>query len=244
MKQVWLIFRSEWVRLMRSGGTYALLAFFYLLCGAFLFVMLLRSAGGPQPENPFKAFWTFQWIGNVVLVPLLTMRLLASPRKAGLLSSVLATPTSPMQLILGEFAAAYLLYLLCWGVVPVGMFLVSMAGLSPADGAYLFNFSAMAGGAVFCIGSGFTLVALGVFSSSLTRNGWLSGTLTACLILLAIMLPSMMQGLASFPEGLDYLNSLADFADGRISLGVLATEFLAGLFLLIGAGLVVERGAD
>jgi len=244
MKQAWLIFKGEFVRLMRSGGTYALLAFFYLLCGAFMFAVLLQSAGGPRPENPFKTFWSFQWIGNVVLVPLLTMRLLASQRKAGLLASVLATPTSPVQLIFGEFSAAYLLYLLCWMVVPVYMFLVSMVGLSPADSSYLFNFSAMAGGAIFCVGSGFTLVALGIFSSSLTRNGWLSGALTACLILLAIMLPSMTEGLVTLPDSLDYLNSLSDFADGRIALGVLATEFLTGLALLIGASLVVERGAD
>lgn len=246
MRQGWIIYTEEMARLMRSATTYTLLAFFYLLNAAMMLAVFSAASSEPQTDNPFKTFWQLQWLGNVVLVPLLTMRMISQERKAGLLEAILATPTTPFSVVCGKFFAAYTLYLMAWACVPVYMAVVSFVGLSPADTGYLFDASAMVGGGIFCVVSGLSLVALGVWTSSLTRNGWLSGALTACLMLLWMMLPTVASGagLTRIPEGVNYLETLADFSDGRIMTGNIVGSVLLGILLLSGASLAIEKGAD
>jgi ABC-2 type transport system permease protein len=246
MRQAWIILCEDLRRWLRAPGGYALLAFFYLIEAALLFIVLVQASSEPQAEPPFKNFWQVQWLANLVLVPLLTMWSISSERRAGLLESLLSTPTTPMEVVAGKFGALYILYLLAWLAVPVYMLLIWMlGGLPPSDLAYLFEPSSLLGGGIFCAASGLALVALGVFSSSLTRNGWLSGGLTACVMLLFMTTPAMLAG--NFPagwEGLNYMGGLSDFADGRIEGASLLDSGLMMVLLLVAAALALERRAD
>src|SRR5258708_23972548 len=48
------------------------------------------------------------------MVPLLTMKCISEERRLGTLETLLTTPVSTTEVVLGKYAAAYLLYITLW----------------------------------------------------------------------------------------------------------------------------------
>ena len=64
---------------------------------------------------PAVTFFRLFWIPVFFMVPLLTMKSLAEERRLGTLETLLTTPVTTTEVVLGKFGAAYVLYLLLWG---------------------------------------------------------------------------------------------------------------------------------
>jgi ABC-2 type transport system permease protein len=49
------------------------------------------------------------------MVPLLTMKCIAEERRLGTIETLLTTPVTTTEVVLGKYGAAYFLYLALWG---------------------------------------------------------------------------------------------------------------------------------
>jgi ABC-2 type transport system permease protein len=111
------------------------------------------------------------------------MKCLAEERRMGTIETLLTTPVTTTEVVLGKFSAAYLLYLALWAAT--GGFFYILWKFS-ADPQFLDS-GPLIGGYVFIAVSGLFFVAIGVFASSLTRNQSVAAVL-ACVMLAVLTL--------------------------------------------------------
>jgi len=114
---------------------------------------------------------------SLFLIPMITMRLIAEEKKTGTIELLLTSPVKDIQIILGKWMAAMLLYLCILGMsaIDIGMlFLWGKPDWRPVLVAYL--------GLIL---QGGCLLAIGEFISTLTKNQIIAGGVTffVCLLL-------------------------------------------------------------
>jgi hypothetical protein len=117
--------------------------------------------------EPIVREYVWNWVlifANLLLVPLLTMRLMSEERRSGTLEVLLTAPVDETQVVLSKFFAALFMYLVVW--LPFGLFLtaLTLGGGPPFDYRPLLSFFV----GLLVTGAGF--VGMGLFFSSLTRN--------------------------------------------------------------------------
>ena len=114
MKHFFTILSHEIRMLLVSPSTYiAAVAFLWLM--GFIFTGILEQfSKAPQAESPAAIFFTLYWFPVIFMVPLLTMKCLAEERRLGTIETLLTTPVTTTEVVLGKYAAAYLLYVAFW----------------------------------------------------------------------------------------------------------------------------------
>jgi hypothetical protein len=156
---------------------YSPMAYFVLLGFSFIawiqlwfFVesLLPNPMGRRSPViEPIVRDYVGSWLpifANLLLVPVLTMRLLSEERRSGTLEVLLTAPVDETQVVLSKYFAAVIMYVVAW--VPFGLFLtaIPLGGGPPFDYRPLLSFFV----GLLVTGAGF--VGMGLFFSSLTRN--------------------------------------------------------------------------
>ena len=182
MKHFLTILSHEIRMLLVSPGTYVAAVAFLAVMG-FEFTRILDSySQAPQDASPAGMFFAQFWLPVLFMVPLLTMKCLADERRLGTIETLLTTPVTTTEVVLGKYGAAYALYLGLWGST-AGFFFILRRFSSDAR---LFDLGPLIGGYLFIAVSGLLFVALGVFASSLARNQMVAAILT-CVLLFAIL---------------------------------------------------------
>jgi len=182
MKHFWTIFSHEVRMLLVSPSTY-IAAVFFLLTMGFMFTGILEQySHAPQDSSPAIMFFEYFWVPVMFMVPLLTMRCLAEERRLGTMETLLTTPVTTPEVVLGKYGAAYGLYLALWGATG-GFFYIlkEFAGAS----SRLLDPGPLVGGYFVAI-SGLLFVAVGVLASALARNQAVAGFL--CFFLLSALI--------------------------------------------------------
>jgi ABC-2 type transport system permease protein len=183
MKHFATLLSHEVRMLLVSPATYFAATLFLGFMG-FIFSNILDSySGAAQETSPAYVFFYLFWLPVCVMVPLLTMKCLAEERRLGTIETLLTTPVTTAEVVLAKFGAAYLLYLALWA--STGGFFYILHRFS-ADPRFL-DLGPMIGGYVFIAVSGLFFVAIGVFTSSLTRNQSVAAILSAVLLALLIV---------------------------------------------------------
>lgn len=219
----------------------------------FVFLGVLgESVHSSQSSLPLELFFQFYWISVFVLVPLLTMKSLAEERRQGTLQTLLTTKATPFSVVVSKFFGSYFFYVLLWCLVlfyPL-MFSFLFPGVLP-DG-HAFSFPSAIGGLLFVASTGFFYIAIGIFSSSLTRSQLVSGILTFSLLFFIIVggriLSEHLVFMVNFPQwamlpsDFFYVSDyLFDFSKGIIDLKPMAYYLSAGLVMIGLATFSTER---
>jgi ABC-2 type transport system permease protein len=173
MKHFFTLLSHELRMLLVSPGTYIAATAFLAFMG-FMFVGILESySKAAQDVSPAIQFFEFFWLPVFFMVPLLTMKCLAEERRLGTIETLLTTPVTTTEVVLGKYGAAYLLYLALWGST-AGFFYI----LKRFSGdARFIDPGPLIGGYAFIAVSGLLFIAIGVFASSLSRNQAVAGIL-------------------------------------------------------------------
>lgn len=190
MTGVWAVVRKELTIYFTTPIFYIIGVCFLVLGGYFfytntLYYSLLSFQGAQNPQlaamlNPhqmiFRPLFGTLAIVLLMMVPLLTMRLLAEEKRSGTAELLFTYPLSDWGVILGKFLAAMLVYallLLC--TVTYAALFASLARLDwgPIVSGYLGLL--LLGGA--CL-------SLGLFASSLTENQIIAAVAAFALLLL------------------------------------------------------------
>jgi ABC-2 type transport system permease protein len=174
-------FRRELRAYFFSPLAYVVL-FFFLAVNGIIFVYLVgqlndpRSPGGP----PLGYFFQASWLMLLLLGPVLTMRLVSEELRSGSIEVLMTAPVTEGQVIGGKFLAALTFYGFLW--------LPTLAyGL--VIGAYeTVDWGPIAAGYLGLLLIGSLFLAIGIFSSAMTRSQLLAAMMTAALLFLLFLL--------------------------------------------------------
>lgn len=166
MKHFFTILSHEVRMLLVNPSTYTA-AFFFLTVMGFLFTGLLETYTKPQEFSPASVFFELFWIPVFFMVPLLTMRSISEERRLGTLETLLTTPVTTTEVVLGKYTAAYLLYLALWSAT--GGYFYILHRFAGGDNRFL-DPGPLIGGYAFIAISGLLFVAIGIFASAMSRN--------------------------------------------------------------------------
>lgn len=185
-----VVAKREWCSYFNSPVAYVFIVIFLALAGFFTFQVSRFFDAGQADLQSF--FMWHPWL-YLILVPAVTMRAWAEERRNGTMELLLTLPINPMQAIVGKFVAAWLFMGLALLLTLPVVFTVNYLG-KPDNGAILCGYL----GSFFMAGA---YVAVGMFTSSLTRNQVISFIIAVVIGLLLI--------LAGWPPVTGFLSSFA-----------------------------------
>jgi ABC-2 type transport system permease protein len=228
MSSVLLICQKELKSYFASPIAYLLMAFFGLVFGfvlyrstgdvmRFSFQMQMQGQSMPMNLNQqiISPLLGFASTISLFLIPMITMRLFAEEKRSGTIELLLTSPITDLQIILGKWLGAMLLYLCILLMSMVNLALLFAWGkpdIRPVLVAYL--------GLVL---QGGCLLAIGAFISNTTRNQIVAGGVTFFVCLLLYLL----NWFTSFDSGpvwsaLNYLSIVTHF--DNFAKGVVETK--------------------
>lgn len=158
MRNTLAIAKREFASYVNSPIPYILVTAYIAIAG-FLYFRQLFAITHQADLRPFLELTPLFFC---ILVPLLTMRLVAEERKEGTLELLLTMPVTDWELVIGKFLAAV-------GVIAVLLLLtlafpITVGALGPLDKG------ATVAGYVGCLLMASAYVAIGVMASALTRS--------------------------------------------------------------------------
>lgn len=247
MRNIWILARKEFNSYFRSPIAYIVLAVFALIFG-FFFYSVLRVFLGQQLMRAQYAQMYGQTLhlnvnemiirpllmnASVVclfLVPMITMRSFAEEKKMGTMELLMTSPITDLQIILGKFLGAFLLYASLLGITFLYMLILFHYGRpdwKPLVAGYL--------GQVLLGGC---FLSIGLLFSTFTRNQMVAGSLTFAFFLLLWVIDWVSEFSGTFGGGIasyiSFTTHIENFSKGVIDLKdtvYYLTVIVLGLFL-------------
>jgi len=233
MRNVLAIIERELRAYFSSPIAYVVLTIFALLSGIFFTLILgqvlefaftssLRAQQlGPQPiDMPGLISRSFLQTLSVILlfmVPMITMGLFSEEKRRGTIELLLTAPLTDFQVVMGKFLAAvsfFAILLLSTWIPMASLYLYGAPASGPILTAYL--------GLLLY---GLSLLAIGVFISTLTENQIIAGVITFGVTMFLWISAALVNRLGSTAKAvftyLSVLSHLEDFVKG-----VLATSHI------------------
>ncbi len=237
--RVWVVMRRELVTYFQSPLVYLLAALFNLVI---LLIPGLRSLeAGPKMALPGIVFWSV--IVMIVMVPILTMRLLADEKATGTMEILVTDPVTDWDIVLGKFMAGVLAL---WAMIaPLVIYLIifALVGRSTTPAAlevawyklWKWPFMVMEWGPIFTGFAGLGLlgvlfVSMGLFASSLTSNQAISALVGIVMILVLCAL-GLLQQFFDGTKAHDLIRSLSLF--DRIDMMIRGRFDTRSIFLFL-----------
>lgn len=182
------VFKHELRMYFRSLTAYVFGAFLLAFVGLGAMLYNIQAA-----VSNFEFVLSFSSLGFVVIVPILTMRVIAEEKKQKTDQLLYSLPITTTQVVLGKYLALLVMYLIPMAVICVYPLIFAQFGdvyLLTAYGS-LFAFYLM----------GASLIAIGVFISSLTDNQGFAAGIGIAVILLNYYSVSLSEYVSSTAFG-------------------------------------------
>ncbi len=184
MRLFFILLKHEIKGLLLSPSTY-LVAMLFMVSMCLTYAIILQDfAVAAKSKPPAELFFSFFVIPTLFMIPLITMRSIAEERRTGTLGAMLTTMVTPTTFVLCKYLSAYFFYITLWimtVIIPAIVIWSLPASVS------IFEPSTMLGGYIFIALSGLVYIAVGIFSSSLTRSQLVAGMLSFCILFLLIV---------------------------------------------------------
>jgi len=238
-----IVCQKELKSYFASPIAYLLMAFFALIFGfgfftatrdfvRFSFQSQMMGRGMPMNVNEqvIRPLLGFASTVALFLIPMITMRLFAEEKRTGTIELLLTSPVRDIEIIVGKWLGSMLLYLciLAMSVLNIVMlFAWGKPDLKPVLVAYL--------GLIL---QGGTLLAIGAFISTTTRNQIIAGGVTffVCLLLWLLSWFTAFDS-SGFSSVINYLSIVTHFEN--FSKGVLDTKDIVFYLSMIFFGLFI-----
>ncbi|MBX3026652.1 ABC transporter permease subunit [bacterium] len=174
-----VICRRELSAYFGSVAAYVLLAVFLVLSGYFFYsdlIFFILFGGFTLATGLWQFVFLDMRMVAMLILPLLTMRLLAEEKKLGTMELLWTYPVRDGEIVLGKFLAALLFYL--------AMLLPTAAGPVVFHHYHAFDVPPVLAGYLGMVLLGAAFIACGLFVSSLTENQVVSAMVTYGIIVL------------------------------------------------------------
>lgn len=226
------VFKHELRSYFHSFIAYVFGAFLLAIVGFGAMLYNLQAA-----VSNFEYVLSFGSIVFVVIVPILTMRVIAEERRQKTDQLLYSLPITTTQVVLGKFAALLVVFLIPLAVISVYPLIFAQFGdvyLPTSYGSLV---------AVFLMGA--ALLAVGVFISSLTDNQGLAAGITIAAILFNYYSVSLSEYVSSTAIGTVIALAVLIFALGAVIRYLTRNELLAyGVCLVLTAVICVITFVD
>jgi ABC-2 type transport system permease protein len=168
-----------------SPLSYVVLTMFLLLNG-FSFYITLPDTGGNVTDavRYFLGLNLLFWLSALFIPPVITMRLLAEEKRSGTIEPLMTAPVSDWQVVLAKYIGAMAFYVFLWIPSLLYIIIIKRYGGIPDNGIILSAYSG-----IFLLGS--SLIALGLFTSSLSSNQIVAAVIALVLNLLLFFVPML-----------------------------------------------------
>ncbi|MEJ6524842.1 MAG: ABC transporter permease subunit [Opitutales bacterium] len=256
MRQYLVILKYELFALFISPATYVATFYFLALLGVGFRFFIESFSYTDWILPPLSSLVVGLLFGAPALIPFITMRCFAEERRLGTLETLVSAPINISLLVAGKWSACFLFFIcismLCF-CYPLLLFFIF-----PEQG-YNLGFNNIAhwiGSGIYLFIFGATFTAIGVFSSSITKNQMVAGMLTFTLLTLYIALMTFSFGdststeYSSKPEKLiaalfgsfnKGLIKLEQFSVGLIDISTILHQISLTIFFLILSAIQIER---
>jgi ABC-2 type transport system permease protein len=211
----------------------------YILIGLFLLITSLFFNQYLQVGyGDFNGILSVMGFILIVIVPILTMRILAEDRKNGTEVLLITSPSSIASIVIGKYLAVYFVFF----VMTVLTFIFPITQL--AFGAKFT--SQLVGGYIGFLLLGATYIAIGVFASSLTENQVVAVIISYASLLIMWLADSLAGAVGGFGAKIlnwfSILSRYEDFNRGILGLSpvVYYLSFVA-VFLFLTVRVIEKR---
>ncbi len=248
MRNFTAVVRKELHALFTSPIAYVVLAVFFLLTGYFFFIitssliarmaqtmMQAQQFGGGMPAIDLPAVILRNYFGTLstimlFFIPMITMGVFSEEKKRGTIELLFTSPLTNAQLILGKFAAVLLVLAVMLLPTVGNLFLLYFySDPTPPVGPILSGYLG-----AFLLGA--SLMAVGVFISSLTENQIVAAVVTfGIFLVLWVIDVSAGTGSSFLNEFLRYISVLSHNED--FTRGIIDTQNVVFYLSLIFLGL-------
>ena len=174
---------------------YVALMFFLLVMGVTFAVVVRYLNTGPTQMTAMKILFSMFWLPSLVVVPMITMRLLAEEKRAGTLEMLMTAPVTDFEVVLAKYLGAVVLYAMMWALTGFYVLIVrhfsgseTMLDLGPIFSGYL---------GVIVIGQFF--IAVGLLASSMTKSQVAAALMSFAVVFLMLIVLNWLTLL--FPTG-------------------------------------------
>ena len=190
MSHAWIICRKEMKSYFASPIAYGLMAFFAVVAGYFFYAataFFVQRGMESQMMGRGMPMDIGEWIIRPVLmnvsviglfmIPMITMRVFAEEKRTGTIELLMTSPITDVQIIVGKFLAALMLYACVIGMALLDLSILFLYGKPDWKPVLI--------GVLGLILQGGCLLAVGTFISTMTRNQIIAGagTFAVCLLL-------------------------------------------------------------
>ncbi|HMO50613.1 MAG TPA: ABC transporter permease [Kiritimatiellia bacterium] len=219
MSSFWVLWRKELAGYFLSPVAYVTTAFFLLVMGLVFYLLTgILAAGTPGVGLMNLMFGSpFYWMTQLVVVPVLTMRLFAEERRMGTLETLLTAPITDTQVVAAKFAGVFSFYTIMW--IPTALFLVGLQAYAaespPLDPGVI------AAGYFGMLLSGAMYLAIGLLCS-LTTSNQIVAAISCFSLLILVLFAGFVEYLTAHPAARILTDLMAphrhmmDFARGVV----------------------------
>ncbi len=226
------VFKHELRNYFHSFTAYVFGAFLLAIVGIGAMLYNLQAA-----VSNFEYVLSFGMIIFVVIVPILTMRVIAEERKQKTDQLLYSLPISTVQVIMGKYLVLLVVYLIPLLIISIYPLIFAQYG----DVYLPTSYGSLA--AIFIMGA--ALVALGVFISSLTDNQGLAAGIGIAAILFNYYSVSLSEYVSSTSVGSIIALALLALIIGAIVRYLTRNEMLGyGVTLVLIAAITVTSFID
>lgn len=239
MKMIYPILKKELRSYFASPLAYIILVVFQVISARFFFLYLqgfLQFQLDPSyqmqlGELNLNNLVILPYFGTIsivllLLVPLITMRLIADEKKNYTAELLFTSPIGIRSIVVGKFLAALILLLIMLLLSSINIFVLMVHG-NPDFGAVLSGYFGL-----FLLGASF--FSVGIFASSLTDNQLIAAVISFGVLLLLWLVGALSDAESTLLGYISVINHYEDFGKGIIKLNdivyYLSLTFL-GVFL-------------
>jgi ABC-2 type transport system permease protein len=189
MRNVPVLLRRELNAYFASVLGYVVMMFFLLVMGVtFGVIVNFLTSRGPTQMTAMKIMFSMFWLPSLVVVPMITMRLVAEEKRSGTIEMLMTAPVTDFEVVLAKWLGAVTLYTLMWALTI--LYVVILRHFS--GGRASLDLGPIASGYVGVLVIGQFLIAIGVLASSTTKNQVAAALMSFAVVFLFIIVLNWM----------------------------------------------------
>lgn len=242
MRNIPALVRREFNAYFASVMGYIVMMFFLIVMGITFCVVVNYLNEGPKQVTAMKIMFNMSWLPSIVVVPAITMRLLAEEKRAGTMETLMTAPVTEFEVVVAKWLGAVLYYSLMWALTALYVLILKHFSTGTAS----LDVGPIACGYVGVFVVGQFLIAIGLLASSTTKNQvgavLMSFAVTFMLLIVVQWMTFMVQGgplnkLFRFLSTTEYME---EFARGVLDVRPVVLYASATAFVLFLTTRILE----